>query len=341
MTSFYVFLKQLGEQLKAEHFHRVFLALILLVLLGAGALRFFEPRLSFPDSLWWSIVTVTTVGYGDVSPATLGGRVVGVMLMMLGIGFLGVLTATIAGLFVENKIMENKGMKPVKVRGQFLICGWNYGGRQIVDLLRQDEKSVKAPIVVIADLPEKPVDDRNLFFIRGEVGTETLEMAGAAEADTAMVLYTETLDVPVRDAKSILDTLTLKSLFPDLYVCVELMEAKNVEHCQRAKADEIIVVGQLSSNLLAQAALDHGVTNMVSELVSRYGSELYKIDLPSSLKGRTFLDVMFHLKKEHDIICLGVEEGNDHGLVTNPKADRELKPGDRLVVIAATRPALA
>ena len=340
MSTFYHILKRLGHQLKEEHFHRVLLVLFLLIILGSFALCVFEPGLSFLDALWWSIVTVTTVGYGDISPATLGGRIVGVILMMLGIGFLGVLTATIAGLFVENKIMENKGMKAVTVKDHYLICGWNYGGREIVSELRQDAKSIKAPIVVIADLMEKPLDDRGLFFIRGEISAETLKMANAGEADTAIILYNDKIDVPVRDAKTILDTLTIKTLFPDLYVCVELMESKNVEHCKRAKADEIIVVGSFSDNLMVQAALDHGVTNMVTELVSKYGSDLYKIEPPKDLYGLTFVEVMFQLKKKYDIICLAIEERGSKKLITNPAGDRVLESGDKLVAIAVDRPKL-
>ena len=57
---------------------------------------------SFWDGVWWAVVTVTTVGYGDVTPTTVTGRVVAVALMLVGIGFLAVLTATIASRFVKQ-----------------------------------------------------------------------------------------------------------------------------------------------------------------------------------------------------------------------------------------------
>ena len=81
---------------------------LLLLVVGAAALGIFEKNLGFFDALWWSVVTVTTVGYGDISPVTVGGRIVGVLLMFLGIGFIGILTATLASLFVENRLMENR-----------------------------------------------------------------------------------------------------------------------------------------------------------------------------------------------------------------------------------------
>ena len=341
MHALFRILRQISLQLRRENLHSVVLVLLVLVLVATVAFSYFEEELGLFDAFWWSIVTVTTVGYGDISPATPAGRFVGIVLMMLGIGFLAVLTATIASVFIESKLMENRGMKRVRVKGHLVICGWNFRGNDIIAELRADQKSKEIPIVVIADLNEKPLDDSHLHFIRGEIKPEVLEKANLKEAQTVILLSDDHLDTHVRDAKTILDTLTIKSLYPDVYACVEIVESKNVGHCERAKADEIIVVGELSTNLLVQAALDHGITHIITELVSnRYGNELYKIEMPSSLVGRTFFEVMCELKKKHGILCLAVENREDHRFIANPDGDYRLGVQDELVVIAMERPEL-
>jgi voltage-gated potassium channel len=341
MHSIFYLFKSFLFKLRRENLHRIAVIVLVLIFLASVAFWLLEPKRDFLDAFWWSIVTATTVGYGDISPATLGGRIVGVVLMILGIGFIGVLTATIAGIFVENKLRENKGMNTGPVTGQFVICGWNFKGFDIVTELRADEKSRHLPIVLIAQVDEKPLDDPNLHFIRGEIKSEILKNANLQQAYTVLVLSDETLEVNVRDAKTILDTLTIKSLYPDAYVCVELVESKNVEHCRMAKADEIVVVGELSTNLLVQAALDHGITHMITELVSnRYGSELYKVRLPPSMVGQTFFDVICRLKQQYDILCLAVEKKSNRRLIANPAADYRLSEEDDLVVIATDRPEL-
>lgn len=75
---------------------------LLMVLGGALGIYLFE-GMSFSDGIWWSFVTTTTVGYGDLSPESFGGRVVAAILMLVGIGFIGMLTGTIATYFLGGK----------------------------------------------------------------------------------------------------------------------------------------------------------------------------------------------------------------------------------------------
>ena len=81
---------------------------VLVVLVGALLAYAFEKGAadsniqSFPDAIWWAIVTATTVGYGDLSPVTTEGRAIAVVLMLVGIGLLGVITANVAAFFVHN-----------------------------------------------------------------------------------------------------------------------------------------------------------------------------------------------------------------------------------------------
>ncbi len=335
-------LTRLFNLLKRENIHRILFYAVFVVLSGSLLIMYFEKKIPFADALWWSIVTMTTVGYGDVSPGTPGGRIVGIFVMLSGIGLLGLLTATIAGMFIENKFMEKRGMKTTDLKEHFIICGWNYRGETIISEMSQDAKCETIPMVIIADLGETPVVQDNVFFVRGEIDPKTLAMASADKASAAIILSDDTLDTYARDAKTILATMSIKNLVPDLYTCVELMDPKNMEHLKLARADEIIVVGEISTNLLVQAALDHGVTRFVSELVSnRYGNELYKITMPPYLVGNSFFAAMCRLKEQENILCVGVEDKSGRATTSNPDNDYVLKKDDSLIVIAEQRPTLA
>jgi len=105
---------QVEAILKHHSLFRVLIAAAGTLFLGAWLVLLFEKNVkntnihNYPDALWWAIVTVTTVGYGDRFPVSGGGRTVAVILMLLGIGLIGVLTATVASLFVKQHTDANK-----------------------------------------------------------------------------------------------------------------------------------------------------------------------------------------------------------------------------------------
>jgi voltage-gated potassium channel len=94
--------------LKHHSLFRVLIAATGTLIIGAWLVLLFEEKAkgsnihTYPDALWWAIVTVTTVGYGDRYPVTEGGRAVAVVLMLVGIGLIGVLTATVASVFIKE-----------------------------------------------------------------------------------------------------------------------------------------------------------------------------------------------------------------------------------------------
>jgi voltage-gated potassium channel len=100
--------------LKHHSLFRVLIAVVITLFLGAWLVLLFEEKAKgsnihdYPDALWWAIVTITTVGYGDRFPVTEGGRVVAVILMLVGIGLIGVLTATVASVFIKEHTDANK-----------------------------------------------------------------------------------------------------------------------------------------------------------------------------------------------------------------------------------------
>lgn len=327
-------LQSIWQFMKRENLDRLIFIVVIILTVSSVGLTIFEGK-SVIDALWWSIVTLTTVGYGDITPVTLGGRLIAIMDMMVGIGVLATFSATIASLLVDQKIKEDLGMKSYDFQDHIILCEWNYRAKVILQELRLEPKTRTSPIVLVANIDRKPVEDQDLFFVQGEVCDDTLEKANLVRAKTVIILGDDRINDIARDAKVILSTLTVESINPRAYTIVELVDAAYISTCKRANADEIIVTSELSSMLISQATLNHGVSKVVSDLLSFQGSnQLYTIPVPKCENPQTFIEVLTQMKEKYQGIVVGVQKGKNGEVISNPSSNYIIDQHDYLIVIA-------
>ena len=128
---------------------------IAIVFGGAFGIMLVEPGMdTFGDSIWWSLVTTTTVGYGDISPESTGGRVIAGILMIVGIGFLGMVTGSVATYFVD-KLSKGGPEEKKSVAGEQL----EYVKKKLDELesLEQDEVKLLCTMIEETWRHQKPL----------------------------------------------------------------------------------------------------------------------------------------------------------------------------------------
>jgi len=291
------------------------------------------------NCLWWTLVTMTTVGYGDMVPVTAAGRVIGV-LCMVGGPVLMVSLVSIIGVALYDKWTKGvRGMAKIRSRGHIIICGWNNAAADIVGELRLSDAFRAAPITVIDErIERKPVDDAGVSFVRGnaaEVGV--LERAGIKEAAYAIVLAEDS--APAADQKTVLTVLAIETTNPDIISCAQLNDANNEAHLARAGCDIVVNTSSLTSKLLAMSLQNPAVNRITRELVSGgQGNEIYRVALPERYAGRPFAEALRELKASADAIVIGIEREGQCRL--NPPADTVLEGGDWLYLVSEEAPSL-
>lgn len=290
------------------------------------------------DCLWWTVVTMSTVGYGDLVPITAAGRIIGTICMFGGPLLIVSLIGSV-GISLYNKWRKGeKGMAQIKSKGHLVICGWNIKAEDIVNELQISNQFRNMPITIIdGKIDSKPIDSHNVSFVRGNASeVSILKQANIGEAKFAIVLAED--NTPVADQKTVLTILAIENINPSITSCAELNDLNNEGHLRRANCDIIVNTSNLTGRLLAMSLKNPSVNKIIKELVSEVGNEVYRVELPQRYIGHHFGDTLPELKKTNNVITIGIER--DGECVLNPPADLILKDTDFLLVISEEPPQL-
>ncbi|MCE1245113.1 MAG: ion channel [Firmicutes bacterium] len=289
------------------------------------------------DAFWWVVVTLSTVGYGDIFPKTTEGRIIGIFLMFIGVAFMSLLTATIASKIVERDLKGGMGMLDITLEGHVVICGWNHHARKMVEQILE---SIEKEIVILAELQSKPYEHRRVYFVKGDPTDEMdLHRANISRADTAIVLT----DLAVHkmesaDARAILTTLAIETINSDVYTCAEILDSKNIPHLRNAKVNEVITSGEFSGRLMARTAITHGISKVITDLLTPdEGNELSKVKIPDQVDGMKFDELFCRLRdKPETMILVAIERNTD--VFVNPEKGFVLHKGDQAILICRQKP---
>ncbi len=314
-------LKHIFRILQTNQIVQLSVIVFIVINITAVVVYFFERRLSdtlfqnFGDALWWSIVTVATVGYGDIVPKTELGKIFASLTILSGVILISLLTATISSVFVARKIKESQGLQDVDFTGHTLICGWNSHVEDILKIFDRYQNKEMAIVLVNEASPERIETLVNTFhnidvkFVRGDFSRESiLNRANAKNAAAAIVIPDSTNPTgTLSDDKTLLSLLALKSLNSAIKVYAHVTNRENIQHLKRANADEVIVSDQHIAFFLANNILYPGAAQLANDMLDYdRGNDIHRIAIPHEFIGKTFGEYFVHTKKIKNWTVLGL-----------------------------------
>jgi voltage-gated potassium channel len=278
--------------------------------------------LSFLDCVYYATVSLSTTGYGDITPVTPSARLINVLVITpLRIAFLIVLIGTT----VETLTTQSRQALKIqrwrsRVRNHIVIVGYGTKGRTAAAAMIGDEVA-PADIVVVDEDPValERAKSAGLVTVRGSAtDSEVLRLASAQHA-RAIIVATN------RDDAAVLVTLTARELAPNAKIIAAVREAENQHLLEQAGADSTVVTSETSGRLLGIAIQTPSVVEMMEDLLTPHaGFAIAEREVtPKEVGGSPR-----HLTD----IVLGVVRNGRLERVDDPEVDA-IEPGDRLLYI--------
>lgn len=302
---------------------------------------------SLADAAWYALVTITTVGYGDITPVTALGRIVSGLLMIGGMFSL----AMFAGIVSHSLLHAVLSVREEQFRmgnhaNHIVVCGYEEGMGLLLDALLEEFDPVESQIVVFADAARPPDVPAPLHWIRGDSTKESeLDKVRIGRASAVLVAGARDRSPQQADAITLLTLFTIRSYLKKqrsaskrrkpVYIVAEILDSENVEHARLAGADEVIETRRLGFSLLAHALEHHGTADTLSEVVLGGTNTLFAGNLPEELEGKTFRQMSLALRiPARGGLIIGVTNSRTGEDLVNPADDLILTKDHKVLYLA-------
>lgn len=276
----------------------VFCAILVSLLGNAACYYYFDGAvnqdITAADALWYSLVSISTVGYGDFYAVTPGARIGAVVfIMLLGLSSFSAFLGLLVERMLQLNFKELHGMAKIHCNDHILIINFPDASRvyQIIEEIKRDPDFLKKDVVVVTDSVETlPFERSDVFFVSGSpLQADTLERAGLGRASMAMVLADPSNSSSDGVVAAIINL--IEHLQPQVKTVAECLDPSHEILFRSTKCDSIIYTNQILNNLLVQEVQDVGVGAVLSNLTAN-GSEtaLYSC-LVEEACGRSYTDL--------------------------------------------------
>jgi voltage-gated potassium channel len=303
---------------------------ILLVILLIGSVGYMViEKWEFLDALYMTVITITTVGFGEVRQVTRLGRIFTIFIIFFGIGIiayiLGMVAQAMVDLQVRSIIGRRKlGLKIRSIKNHYIICGYGRIGKTITRELKANEM----PMVVIENDPEEKqtLENEQTPYIIDDATSEEVLLEAGVERARGLV------SVVASDADNLFITITARGLKPDLFILARADEEHTEKKLLRAGANKVVMPYLIGGQKMAQTLIRPAVTDFIEVTFGDKDIGLKMEELivseKSRLNGATLIDSGIRQDMDVIIVAIRTREGE---MRFNPSSKTRIEAGDTLI----------
>jgi len=292
---------------------------------------------SFSDTFWYSIITLTTIGYGDKFPITTIGRLFSLIYILGSVGVVGYVISQISNKI--SKMIEDKrlGLGGTKFEQHTVIINYNTFARQIIDEIVNAGK--KVAIVTNSkddvDLIYRSFSKENVFILYHDfVDIDAFEKVNISNSISVLINFED-------DTENLINLISLKSKFSDLNFVISLNNSTLKETFNSLGVTFTLSKNEVASKLIASYVFEPEVAKFTEGLMSSavheddLGLMQYKVISENYYLNKPYKETFLDLKNEFNLILIGISKyANGHyNLIKNPDEEVSIELNDYLIVM--------
>jgi voltage-gated potassium channel len=305
-------------------------AVIGIILVGSVGYHLIEGW-SFFDGLYMTVITLATIGYGEIHPLTTTGRVFTIILIIVGVAVFGYLLSHLTQALIEAEIASAMGRRKLikdinQLNNHYILCGAGRVGARIVDELQK--KDVDFVVIERDESVAERLLAKGVLVLNGDATDETV--LESAQVRVARSLITAASG----DAENVYIVLTARGMNPNIYIVARANDLAAERQLMRAGANKVISPVLIGSHRMAQAALTPAVADFI-ELTTMTETldlnfEQIRIGEGSPLDGQKLKDSGIRSQHSAMIVAITPSQGQ---IIFNPDGEQILRAGDLLIAI--------
>lgn len=308
------------------------LAFIAVLVIGTLGISLLEGWHLF-DSLWFTLISLTTTGYGDMVPQTVAGRVFSLIMLAVGIGIFFYAASIAINMLVERQFMQlmdrNHVQKKIDLlQDHIIVCGAGRVGSHVASMLREENVSY-----VMVDHDAEIVSQREAegeLIIQGDATQdEILCQLGLLRAKGIVCALAE-------DAYNLYITLSARSANPGLKIVARAERTETIDKLKKAGANKIVTPTLLAGTQMAMAILKPLAVDLIDTLYTPHRKELvleeYFVEDGSSLAGQEVGNIFANIPQITVAAII-----REDGFITQVRGSQNLLVNDTLVLLGAKK----
>lgn len=313
---------------------RIYIAVaVMLAVIAASTVAFFHSAesVSWSDAFYMTLITVTTVGYGEVVPLnTLGLRLLAGTVALVGFGAITFLFTSLAVFFLESDLdytLRRRRMEKQmrKLQGHYIVCGFGRVGRNVATELMNTNRHFVAIDPEEARFEENKERFPGMLWLHGDASDD--DHLAAANIDEARGVFAVTGD----DSRNLMIVITAKQLNPNVRVVARCQEVRNMRKMQKAGADSIVSPDFTGGMRIASAMIRPHVVGFLDEMLkSDKRLRLEEVPVPDDFPDTPVQKLRL---RSPEYVLLAVREAHDW--VFNPPQDYLLRHGQTIITMAS------